>query len=148
MNFTNQFSSDLYFIFEMFNIFLVETSNRELLIFFRDALLEYLLELVVSELKGAVGRGDALDYPDDEPGEGYHHVLIHLPGVTRPKVFCLHELQEKFQKIFLALPADRDAGQEQGVHDLHLRRVEGDQLVDAVVVQAVQSGAEELSEMS
>ena len=147
MNFTNQLPSDLYFIFEMFNIFLVEISNRKILIFLSEALLEHLLELVVCKLRGAAAGRDELDYPDDEPGEGDHHVLIHLPGVTCPKVFRLHELEEKFEEIFLGLSADGDAGHEQGVHGLHLGWVESDQPVDAVVVQTGQSRAEELSEM-
>ena len=146
MNFTYQLPSDLYFVFEMFNIFRVETINRKILILFCDALFEYFLELVVCKLGGAAARGDELDYPDDEPGERNHHVLTHLPGEIGPEILCLHELEEKFEKIFLAVSADRDASQEQRVHDLHLDRVESDELVHAVVVQSGQCGAEELGE--
>ena len=147
MNFTNQLPGNLYFIFEMFNIFLVSTSNRKILIFLLEALLEHLLVLVVCKLRGAAARLEELDYLDNEPGEGDHHALSHLTGVIPPKILGLHELQEKFQKIFLALSSDRDAGEEQGVHNLHLDGVECDQLVDTVVVQTAQSRAEQVSEM-
>ena len=126
----------------MVHVFFIHSVKMKLVIFFSNTVLEYLLVLVICELRVAAVRLAELDDPDDEPGEGDDHVLTHVAAVICPEKFRLHELQEKFKKMFLTFSTNRDAGEKQSVHDLHLCRIECYELVKTVVIQIVDGSGE------